>query len=59
MSTVYRPITLSELSSLIEMPDYDYDNEALSEIITVCGSFLTLRENTITFVHQSAKDFLL
>lgn len=59
MSTVYRPITLSELSSLIEVLDYDYDDEALSEIITVCGSFLTLRENTITFVHQSAKDFLL
>lgn len=59
MSTVYRPITLSELSSLIEVLDYDYDDEALLEVITVCGSFLTLRENTITFVHQSAKDFLL
>ncbi|CAI7642324.1 unnamed protein product [Penicillium palitans] len=60
MSTVYRPITLSELTSLIEFPDDDYDDhEALSEIIAVCGSFLTLRENTVTFVHQSAKDFLI
>lgn len=59
-STVYRPITLSELTSIIELPDDDYDNhEALSEIIAVCGSFLTLREDTVIFVHQSAKDFLL
>ncbi|KAJ6118763.1 hypothetical protein N7471_013383 [Penicillium samsonianum] len=60
MSTVYRPITLSELKSLIEVPGADYDDdESLSEIIAVCGSFLTLRESTIIFVHQSAKDFLL
>jgi hypothetical protein len=31
----------------------------LAEIIGLCGSFLTLRERTIYFVHQSAKDFLL
>ncbi|KAJ5895429.1 hypothetical protein N7495_007120 [Penicillium taxi] len=42
------------------LPDDDYDDQDyLSEIIAVCGSFLTLREDTITFVHQSAKDFLL
>jgi hypothetical protein len=28
------------------------------EIIGFCGSFLTLREDTVYFVHQSAKDFL-
>ncbi|KAJ5742293.1 hypothetical protein N7533_011702 [Penicillium manginii] len=50
MSTVFRPITVSELSSLIEVPDDDcYEQEFLSEIIAVCGSFLTLREDTITF----------
>lgn len=60
ISTVYRPITLSELTSFIEGPDNDYDNyEALAEIIEICGSFLVLRENTVTFVHQSANDFLL
>lgn len=42
------------------MPDNDYDDqESLSEIIAVCGSFLTLREDTIIFVYQSAGDFLL
>jgi len=28
-------------------------------MIGLCGSFLTLRERTISFVHQSANDFLL
>jgi hypothetical protein len=60
MSTVYRPVTLSELTSLVEVPANDFDDhEALSEIIAVCGSFLTLREDIVTFIHQSAKDFLL
>src|ERR1700690_1587403 len=35
------------------------NNEALSEIIGLCGSFLTLRERTVSFVHQSAKEFLI
>ncbi|KAJ5902684.1 hypothetical protein N7495_003212 [Penicillium taxi] len=60
MSTVFRPITLNELASLIEPPDDDSDDfSLLKEIIALCGSFLTLRQDTITFVHQSAKDFLL
>lgn len=60
MSTVYRPITLSKLASLVEVPDNDFnDHEALSEIIADCGLFLTLQENLVTFVHRSAKDFLL
>jgi len=58
IALVYRPITLKELTSLIEMPDMSIDE--LKEIILLCGSFLTIRESigTIYFVHQSAKDFL-
>jgi len=60
VSAVYRPITLDELSSLVDMPDgVSGEYEALSEIIGLCGSFLKLREYTINFVHQSAKDFLV
>lgn len=60
ISTVYRPITLIELDSLIKGRIDDYDDlDTLSKIITICGSFLTLRKDTIAFVHQSAKDFLL
>jgi hypothetical protein len=60
MSIVYRPIAFGELASLVDLPnDLSDDPEALSEVIAVCGSFLTVREDTIIFVHQSAKEFLL
>ncbi|KAF1957123.1 HET-domain-containing protein [Byssothecium circinans] len=59
IAIVYRPITLKELTSLVEMlNDMANDLESIREIIGLCGSFLTLREGTIYFVHQSAKDFL-
>lgn len=57
VSVVYRPITLPELSHLMESHNYKYDE--LKDIIGYCGSFLTIREETIYFIHQSAKDFLL
>ena len=60
IAIVYRPITLEELTSLIKMHEYMADDlESLREIIGLCGSFLTIRQNTIYFVHQSAKDFLV
>ena len=52
VSAVYRPFTLDELMSFVDMPDgVSGGYEALSEIIGLCGSFLTLRECTISFVH--------
>jgi len=60
VSTVYRPITLDELVTLVKLPNgVDGDYEALAEIIGYCRSFLAIRERTIFFVHQSAKDFLI
>ena len=60
ITIVYRPITLEELTSLIGMhEDVADDLESLQEIIDLCGSFLTVRQGTIYFVHQSAKDFLV
>jgi hypothetical protein len=60
VSAVYRPLTLDELASVIDMPDgIAGEYEALLEIIGLCGSILTLRGRTISFVHQSAKDFLV
>jgi hypothetical protein len=51
---------LIELTSLIdELEDMSDDIESLQEIIGYCGSFLTIREDVIYFVHQSAKDYLL
>ncbi|KAF2022867.1 HET-domain-containing protein [Setomelanomma holmii] len=53
---LYRPITLEELVALAE--SLIADETHLRQIISFCGSFLTLREDTVYFVHQSAKDFL-
>jgi hypothetical protein len=59
VALVYRPITLEELVTLVEPLDDVVDDVELQEIISRCGSFLTLREQTVYFVHQLAKDFLL
>ncbi|WPJ66488.1 hypothetical protein SMAC4_14051 [Sordaria macrospora] len=60
VTIVRRPISLEELTTLAdELDDTCNDFESLETIIGLCGSFLTLRERTIYFVHQSAKDFLL
>jgi hypothetical protein len=56
---LYRPVTISELVALVEQLEDLDDLESVQEIIGLCGSFLTLREDTVYFVHQSAKDFLL
>jgi hypothetical protein len=59
IATVYRPITLKELTSLVEILEDMIDNLAsLREIIGLCGSFLTIRQDTVYFVHQSVKDYL-
>lgn len=57
IALVYRPITIKELAALVEQLEGD-DPESIRELIGLCGSFLTLRNETIYFVHQSAKDFL-
>jgi hypothetical protein len=60
VATVHRPITLAELATFVtQIEDIADDLEAIREIVNICGSFLTIREDTIYFVHQSAKDFLL
>jgi hypothetical protein len=60
IAIVYRPVTVQELTSLVELlEDIAEDLESLQEVVGLCGSFLTIREETVYFVHQSAKDFLL
>jgi hypothetical protein len=55
---VYRPVTLEELMVLAEPLEDIADKAEVREIIGICGSFLSLREDTVYFVHQSAQDFL-
>jgi hypothetical protein len=59
MTIVYRPVTLYELATLVDELANDPDSpESLPEVIGLCGSFLTIRDGTVYFVHQSARDFL-
>lgn len=59
VTLLYRPVTLKELVTLVKQLEDIADDTELQEIIKLCGSFLTLREHTVYFVHQSAKKFLL
>ncbi|KAI1113874.1 hypothetical protein F5Y14DRAFT_416893 [Nemania sp. NC0429] len=58
----YRPLRLTELLSHVgspeEFPESD-DIWLLKMVVELCGSFLTVKDSTIYFVHQSAKDYLL
>ncbi|KAH7377414.1 beta transducin-like protein HET-D2Y [Pyrenochaeta sp. MPI-SDFR-AT-0127] len=56
---LYRPVTILELTALVEPLEGDVNNDLdVREIVGLCGSFLTLRGDTVYFVHQSAKDYL-
>jgi hypothetical protein len=59
VAIVFRPVTLDELTTLVQQLEDITNDQEKREIISICGSFLTLREDTVYFVHQSAKDFLL
>jgi len=56
-SIVFRPITFSELVAIER--EMDINEDMLPAMVAECGSFLTTKEQTIFFIHQSAKDFLL
>ncbi|PHH55605.1 Vegetative incompatibility protein HET-E-1 [Ceratocystis fimbriata CBS 114723] len=53
---VYQPLTLDELRVLVEGLE-DKRTMEVEEIIASCGSFLTIHNNVVSFVHQSAKDY--
>ncbi|KAF1978729.1 NACHT-domain-containing protein [Bimuria novae-zelandiae CBS 107.79] len=58
-AVLYRPVTIRELIELAEqLTRFVNDLESVRKIVSLCGSFLTLRDDTVYFVHQSAKDFL-
>ena len=56
----YRPLRLQELVATTELPDKISSNvQYLSDLVERCGSFLTLRNETVLFIHQSAKDYVI
>ncbi|CAN9446048.1 unnamed protein product, partial [Alternaria alternata] len=57
---LFRPVVLEELVAIVEpLKAFVDDPETVREIIELCGCFLTVRENIVYYVHQSAQDFLL
>jgi len=53
----YRPLHLLEIAALAELPQGTIsERQNLTRIIQKCSSFLTIRDDTIYFIHQSAKD---
>ncbi|KAI9863919.1 MAG: hypothetical protein M1824_005957 [Vezdaea acicularis] len=58
VTLAYRPLHLKELIIVADLQEEPDDVESLNELIDLCGSFLTVREETVYFIHQSARDFL-
>lgn len=62
LSTVtltYRPLHLKEMAATAGLPEKWFDDlQTLNYFVSLCSSFLIVREEIIYFVHQSAKDYL-
>ncbi|KAK4458976.1 hypothetical protein QBC42DRAFT_299809 [Cladorrhinum samala] len=54
VTLAYRPLHLSELQVLTDVSNI----HELEKIIQLCGSFITIRDNQVYLIHQSAKDYL-
>ncbi|KAF2682821.1 beta transducin-like protein HET-D2Y, partial [Lentithecium fluviatile CBS 122367] len=55
----YRPLHLQELHVLSSLPTQVQNvNQATAAIVKMCGSFLTIREDNVYIIHQSAREFL-
>ena len=60
LTLTFRPLRLQEVVSAASLPEMEFEEvENLIVLLEHCGSFLTWRDNTISFVHQSAKDYLV
>jgi len=55
----YQPLHLTELAIISGLPTAisAYANR-VREVVTLCGSFLTVRESVVYLIHQSVKDYL-
>ncbi|KAH7309923.1 hypothetical protein B0I35DRAFT_359209, partial [Stachybotrys elegans] len=60
VSAAYRPLHLRELGHLAGLPQAISSSiTGIQVIVSICGSFLTVRDDVVYVIHQSAKDFLL
>ncbi|QYS94432.1 hypothetical protein H0G86_001763 [Trichoderma simmonsii] len=67
-AVAYRPLQLDELALLADIQDGDSDKlqlgveavepQFITELVKLCGSFLTILNGIVYIIHQSAKEFL-
>ena len=56
----YRPLRLDELGILSGLPKHISNKpQFIARIVSLCGSFPTMREGDVYIIHQSAKDYLV
>jgi hypothetical protein len=55
-----RPLHLREVGSVAGLPaELCDDVQSLKELVELCGSFLTIRDEIVCFVHPEAKDYFI
>ena len=58
----YRPLLLAEITALSKLSGLPEEissrTKIVEKIVAMCGSFLTIRDDRVYLVHQSAKDYL-
>src|SRR5467141_3786172 len=58
VTLAYQPLHMREIHVVTGLQEKVRNLEDLERIINMCGSFLTIRDNYVYFIHQSAKDYL-
>jgi hypothetical protein len=54
----YRPLRLEEVAVAAGLPTNEFSHaQGVIDLVSRCGSFLTVREGVMFFVHLSAKDY--
>ncbi|KAF5851015.1 hypothetical protein GGP41_010749 [Bipolaris sorokiniana] len=58
ITLAFRPLQLRELAVAAGLPRDQFGNvQAVADLVNRCDSFLTMREDVVSFIHLSARDF--
>jgi hypothetical protein len=60
VTIAFRPLRLKELVVVSGLPSDQFHHfQAVADLVSYCGSFLTIHQDAVSFVHLSAKDYLM
>jgi hypothetical protein len=58
VTVAFRPLRLRELVVVAGLPsDQFHHTQVVANLVSYCGSFLSIRQDTVSFIHLSAKDY--